>query len=371
MTWTPAPEQAAYYSIPAPSDTRSALLDLLPFSPADPTRGRDALPRSPDEEAIRSRYKHRDGKVYLDAAKREWVSYQVWEPKDGSTQREADLFFIHGINDYGGKFSMHAEGFLSAGYRVILPDLPSHGRSTGIHVHCPSMEALVDAVYEVIKDVLLQDSKIVQEAGGSYTQNRKVFVAGQSLGGFTAAYTCLKYGAPVDTDLPVNESFRPTVSGGIILCPMIAISPQTRPPYIVELFARLISSFASSLPLAAANKGKNSEDPTVEEQFNMDPQTYHGRLRVGTGLGILQGLIDVNAKMSHLKVPFLLCHGTGDRVTSYHGSEKLYKEASSTDKELKLYEGYEHILLRKGRDAADDARRQNVLGDMLDWLNRH
>ncbi|GAA5864400.1 hypothetical protein JCM1840_000481 [Sporobolomyces johnsonii] len=371
MTWTPAPEQAAYYSIPAPSDTRSAFLDLLPFSPADPTRGRDALPRSPDEEAIRSRYKHRDGKVYLDAAKKEWVSYQVWEPKDGSTQREADLFFIHGINDYGGKFSMHAEGFLSAGYRVILPDLPSHGRSTGIHVHCPSMEALVDAVYEVIKDVLLQDSKIVQEAGGSYTQNRKVFVAGQSLGGFTAAYTCLKYGAPVDTDLPVNESFRPTVSGGIILCPMIAISPQTRPPYIVELFARLISSFASSLPLAAANKGKNSEDPTVEEQFNMDPQTYHGRLRVGTGLGILQGLIDVNAKMSHLRVPFLLCHGTGDRVTSYHGSEKLYKEASSTDKELKLYEGYEHILLRKGRDAADDARRQNVLGDMLDWLNRH
>lgn len=53
------------------------------------------------------------------------------------------------------------------------------------------MEALVDAVYEVVKDVALQDSQLVREAGGSYTQTRKTFVAGQSLGGFTAAYVCL------------------------------------------------------------------------------------------------------------------------------------------------------------------------------------
>lgn len=53
------------------------------------------------------------------------------------------------------------------------------------------MEALADAVYAVIQDVALQDSKLVQEAGGSYTQTRKVFVAGQSLGGFTATLTCL------------------------------------------------------------------------------------------------------------------------------------------------------------------------------------
>lgn len=32
---------------------------------------------------------------------------------------------------------------------------------------------------------------------------------------------------------------------------------------------------------------------------------------------------------------------------------------------------YQHILLRKGRDEQDDARRQHVLGDMLDWLERH
>ena len=89
-------------------------------------------------------------------------------------------------------------------------------------------------------------------------------------------------------------------------------------------------------------------------------------------------------------------------MTSYKGSEKLYKEACSADKELKLYDGvrlplhftsiephhvqpvgssnfeilivvllqYEHILLRKGCDEADDVRRQAVMSDILDWLSR-
>jgi acylglycerol lipase len=131
---------------------------------------------------------------------------------------ECDLVFCHGINDYGGKFAVHADHFLDAGvrttdtssksiragtdslplllpppvqYRVVVPDLPGHGRSTGIHVYTPRMEALADAVYAVIKDVALQDSRLVQEQEGSYTQTRKVFVAGQSLGGFTATLTCL------------------------------------------------------------------------------------------------------------------------------------------------------------------------------------
>ena len=63
----------------------------------------------------------------------------------------------HGVNDYGklirnsrldtrrtltrvlvfagGKFSMHAEKFLPKGYSICAVDLPSHGRSTGIHVY--------------------------------------------------------------------------------------------------------------------------------------------------------------------------------------------------------------------------------------------
>ncbi|ORY91597.1 lysophospholipase [Leucosporidium creatinivorum] len=378
MVWQPAQGEEQYYSTPAPADSQGAfgqLLAQVTRAGADPTFGRSTLPRSPLELALTKDHPWREGKVLTGKQDgSEWVSYQVWEPRAGVPLKDADLLFIHGINDYGGKFATHADLFLDAGYRLLIPDLPSHGRSTGIHCYVPDMEALADAVYAVLSDVLLEDSKLVKSADGSFKQRRKIFVAGQSLGGFTAALTCLKYGSldsAETTELKADDSFKPKISGGCFLCPMLAINPETMPAYPVQLLARGIASFAGPLPLASANKGKNSEDPDVEEQFQRDPQTYHGKLRVGTGLAILSGLIDINKNMEALKIPFIIHHGTGDRVTSYHGSEKLYASASSTDKELKLYEGYEHILLRKGRDEQDDHRRQTVLKDMLEWLEKH
>ena len=85
-----------------------------------------------------------------------------------------------------------------------------------------------------------------------------------------------------------------------------------------------------------------------------------------------QAITDLDKKMSSLKIPFTLHHGTGDRsveqttmlsrsrdvsrvtdsldcrVTSYKGSEKLFKEASSVDKEIKLYDGVSQRPFRVG-----------------------
>lgn len=102
-----------------------------------------------------------------------------------------------------------------------------------------------------------------------------------------------------------------------------------------------------------------------------DPQTYSGKIRISTGLAILHGIADVNARLAEVTLPFKVLHGTGDRVTSYKGSQRLYDMASSQDKEIKLYDGREHVLLRKGRDKEDDTKRQDVLKDMLEWLERH
>lgn len=94
-------------------------------------------------------------------------------------RRCACFGLIHVLSLKDSKLTLH-DPFQ---YRVIVPDLPSHGRSSGIHVYLPSMEALADAIYAVLEDTLLEDSKLVKESDGSISQARKVFVAGQSLGG--------------------------------------------------------------------------------------------------------------------------------------------------------------------------------------------
>lgn len=137
--------------------------------------------------------------------------------------------------------------------------------------------------------------------------------------------------------------------------------------------------------------GSSSADPvcTVEQ----DPQTYNGKLRITTGLAILKGIEMVNTRLHEVNLPFKVFHGTGDRVTNpryatlslnnhrqvllnfdhiiFRGSQRLFDQCSSEDKEIQLYEGYQHVMLARGLNGEDDAPRQRVLNDMLEWLNKH
>lgn len=89
--WVPPPSEAAYYSIPSPSSTQSALAHLfapLSSAPRDQTYGRQDLPLSPAEEKIREEFEWRVGRCgFVDAVvgkgkgRKGEVAYTVWLPK--------------------------------------------------------------------------------------------------------------------------------------------------------------------------------------------------------------------------------------------------------------------------------------------------
>ncbi|GAA96228.1 uncharacterized protein L969DRAFT_42167 [Mixia osmundae IAM 14324] len=385
----------AYYAIKAPhtvqSTLRSCVSDpvraLLGYKVDDPTYGRAALPRSPLENSIRQngKYTIRDGKVLVEGSTlkakadqnspepsltQDWISYQTWQDEAASKDKgiQADFVFCHGINDYGSKFSEHAGPFLEAGYRVITVDLPSHGRSTGLHVHVPDMALLIRGLHAALVDTVKHDAKKANVSDVEAAKRSRI-LSGQSLGGFVAVYYLVHYQPPRSTEpgRPDNPAF----DGALFLCPMLSIAPESRPSLLVEYAGRSIAYFFGRLPFADANKGKNSEDQSIEQEFQTDPQTYHGKLRIATGIAIIAGIDKCMASIEKLSLPFKVIHGTGDRVIGYKSSQSLHDRASSKDKSIKLFEGYEHMLLRKGHDTADDQRRQNVLREMLDWLKTH
>lgn len=74
---------------------------------------------------------------------------------------------------------------MEAGFRVIAIDLPAFGRSTGLHSYCPSMRLNVEAAHAVIRDVAEHD--------GEEKVGRKLFMVGNSMGGFTALYYAAIY----------------------------------------------------------------------------------------------------------------------------------------------------------------------------------
>jgi alpha-beta hydrolase superfamily lysophospholipase len=76
-------------------------------------------------------------------------------------------------------------------------------------------------------------------------------------------------------------------------------------------------------------------------------------------------------KAASCTIPFRIVHGNRDRVTSYKQSVTFFGAAGSQDKELIIYEGWEHVLLKVVGGGGDkDDMRVRVLADLEDWLDK-
>ncbi|WVQ70014.1 uncharacterized protein L199_008238 [Kwoniella botswanensis] len=325
-----------------------------------------------------------------------WVCYSTWEYKDepqggweeGGKGLGKDMILCHGLGDYGLRYTPHLHHFLKAGFRVIIPDLPSYGRSTGVHSYLPSFLVLPAALHVCLTDVVQQDL-----ANGR--EQRKVFLCGASMGGWTVLYYLLKYpptefasevasqGSQADSPLPEeghgkgydnlerakkDEKVRIHVSGAYVICPMVEVSKESIPPKIVQQIGRAISYVAGPLPFVQGVRGRVSDDPRVEADFEADPLCYHGKLRIATGLAAVEAMSELEKRAEEINVPIKLIHGNKDRATSHHGTIKLFDRLPNPDKQLQIFDDYEHVMLKVGIDQADDEKRQRVLADWRAWL---
>ncbi|WWC89994.1 uncharacterized protein L201_004924 [Kwoniella dendrophila CBS 6074] len=270
-----------------------------------------------------------------------WICYSVWELEEepeggwegGGKGRGRDMVLAHGLGDYGLRYTPHVHHFLKAGFRVIIPDLPSQDLTQG-------------------------------------RQQRKVFLCGASMGGWTIPLPEEGEGKGYDSleRSRQDEKVRIHVAGAFVICPMVEISRESRPSKLLEYIGRAISFVAGPLPFVKGVRGNVSDDPRVEEDFDSDPLCYHGLLRIGTGIAAVEAMTELERRASEIDVPIRLIHGNKDRATSHLGTLRLFDRLPNEDKEIEIYDGYEHVMMKVGVDAADDEKRQRVLADWRTWL---
>lgn len=101
----------------------------------------------------------------------------------------------------------------------------------------------------------------------------RIFRADSSL------YYVLKY-PPSSSESAIADTHegapRPNIAGAFVLCPMVDVSPESRPSALIEYIAKGIKYFAGSLPLAKAVRGNVSDDPRVEADFFSDRELANG-----------------------------------------------------------------------------------------------
>lgn len=240
---------------------------------------------------------------------------------------------IHGAAEHIGRYDAFAGALNRRGFAVTGFDMRGHGRSDGRRLFVRSFDRLVDDAARLL-------ARITEIYPG-----RPLFLFGHSTGGTVATLLALTH--PVQLESLI-------LSG-----PLLKVGENFSP--LTIRLAKLLGRFAPRLPLDRIDASHVSRDEDVVQDYEADPLVYHGRIPAGTGAAGIRAIQQIEQEESSLRLPILILHGTADKLADVDGSRRLYRRAASTDKTLKLYEGFYHEVLK-------DLGKEKVLADLLIWL---
>ncbi|KAK4271476.1 hypothetical protein QN277_020167 [Acacia crassicarpa] len=260
------------------------------------------------------------------------------------TPPRAVVFMVHGYgNDISWTFQATPIFLAQMGFACFALDLQGHGRSQGLKAFVPNVDL-------VVQDCLSFFGSIKQDPN---FQGLPCFLYGESMGG--AICLLIHFADPKGFD------------GAILVAPMCKISDKVRPgwpiPQILTFLARFFPTWAIVPAPDLLYKSVKVDHKKVIGEMN--PMRYRGKPRLGTVAELLRVTDYLSQRLSDVKIPFIVLHGSADVVTDPNVSRELYKVAESEDKSIKVYEGMMHSLLF----GETDENVEIVRNDIVSWLN--
>ncbi|PUZ58528.1 hypothetical protein GQ55_5G516300 [Panicum hallii var. hallii] len=268
-------------------------------------------------------------------ARRNALFCRLWAP--ATEEMRGILVIIHGLNEHSGRYLHFAEQLTACGFGVYAMDWIGHGGSDGLHGYVPSLDY-------VIEDIEVFLNKIMMENPGV-----PCFLLGHSTGGAVVLKASL------------YPHIREKLEGIILTSPALRVKPAHP---IVGAVAPIFSLVAPKFQFKGANKRgiPVSRDPAALLAKYSDPLVYTGPIRVRTGHEILRISSYLLHNLKKVTVPFMVLHGTADRVTDPLASQDLHREAASRHKDLRLYDGFLHDLLF-------EPERDEIGAEIIGWMD--
>jgi alpha-beta hydrolase superfamily lysophospholipase len=251
-----------------------------------------------------------------------------WEPQ--GTPR-ANLVICHGVNSHGGQYIRAGEEFAARGFAVTALDLRGRGKSEGERFYIDSIDDYVADLSQAI------------DLGRSKHPDLPVFLLGHSAGGVTSVTYALDHQDRLDGLICESFAFR-------VFAPNFAL--------------KLLEGASHIVPHTHVLRLKMedfSRDPQWVAELNADPLTKDEVQPVSTVAAFARAGERFEREFGRITLPLLILHGTADKATRPDGSQEFFAKAGSTDKTLKLYDGYYHDLL-------NDLGREAVFGDIAGWI---
>ncbi|WP_322033521.1 alpha/beta hydrolase [Paraburkholderia sp. J76] len=283
-----------------------------------------------ETEALRSTLRTRDGVE---------LPLYVWR---ASAPPRAAIALVHGLAEHAGRYAALAARLNAAGIDVYAIDLRGHGHAPGRRTWVARFDEYLDDAEALIAHASAQCA-----AGGT-----PLFLMGHSMGGAIAALYAVER-------LPQS---RVPLAG--LLLSSAALAPGRDVPAWMIAASRVISAIWPTFPAMKIEAALLARDNAVVEANRADPLVHHGAIPARTGAQLLGAMKRIEAGRAQLRLPVLIWHGTGDKLTEPEGSRAFGANVGSPDRTLTLYEGSYHETL-------NDLDRERVIGALLDWIGLH
>ncbi|MEO8554046.1 MAG: lysophospholipase [Kofleriaceae bacterium] len=260
---------------------------------------------------------------------------KVWRRHWLPTAPEKGVLIIqHGLRDHSDNYDHLARRAAALGLSVWAMDLRGHARSAGPRV-------APDPWHDYVAD-MDQLVGFVQQA----EPGQPIFLFGHSMGGAIVAMEVVEH--------------RERLAGVILSAPVLNLGV---PPLVVAS-VKMFGVVAPRLGVMNLDPAAFSTDPSVGEAMVKDPLVEQGAGPARTAAGLADATAEIFAHVDRFTLPILALHGTADQLTAPSGSRALIEAAPSSDKTLRIYDGFAHDLVHEPKGV-------EVEDDVLGWLASH
>lgn len=257
------------------------------------------------------------------------IFYRYWKT---NTKAKAVVLIVHGLNSHSGYYNDFALALTDNGFAPYAFDLCGRGQSEGERYYISDY-----------KDIVSDIDKLLSITRSAHPQ-LPVFLLGHSAGGVFASIYAVHHQEKLQGLICESFAFELPV-------PRFALQTIRLLSYIIP-HAQLIT-----LPIEDFSRNK-----TVVATMTNDPLIANEKQPVKTMQQLIIASEFLKREMREIGLSLLILHGSKDKVTKPEGSKYFETQASSEDKQLKLYNGYYHDLL-------NDEGGNVVAMDIIAWMN--
>ena len=261
-------------------------------------------------------------------------AWEVENPK-------AVMCIIHGLGELAGRYD-RMNGYLSrANIAAVSMDLKGHGLSGGPRGHCAPREL-------ILKDI----DALIEKTQSMYPGVPMIFY-GHSLGGNIAL------------DYKSRGKYNDVPVAYVISAPWLILKEPPAP--MLRKLVFLLSRIAPSLAIKSAIDEKILGHPDSVRPYNENP-LVHDKISMLTaregmeiGEAIVAGTHEDNGGAKGK--PWLLMHGTDDRICDIKGSRALYERAPENCTFIP-WEGLFHEI----HNGNETSHGEEVILKMIQWI---